>query len=213
MVGTQVEFLVHLPTGIVSRPPTAHRDIVARMMQGRNGICHATIMMCADAARRCGGYRLKGAGEELDFCLRMCEIGRAMNLDAAYYYYRILANSVSVERRLEMKLGYAYAIEAARCRRERSVEPDLDVFCERWRRRTAREIRRERIEDWAFLQYRLGIVDYGEGRRWTARRRMVSAALARPSWCLWHAQQLLFRGSHKAALIEGCTAKTHGELP
>src|ERR1035437_5886461 len=120
MVGSQVEFLVRAPTGLVARVPTEHNEIVERLLAKKNGICHPALMMRSTVVRRIGGYRIAGTGEDLDFCLRMCEAGQAANLAGVYHYYRLLPSSASFGRGREILVGYAYAIESAKRRRNGS---------------------------------------------------------------------------------------------
>ncbi len=190
MVGSQIEFLVSEPTGLVARVPTEHSEIVKRLLAKKNGICHPAIMMRSSVVRRIGGYRIAGTGEDLDFCLRMCEAGQAANLAGVYHYYRLLPSSASFGRGREILLGYAYAIESAKSRRTGSPEPNFESFRTRWGQRNI--IRRlvDVLEDWAICEYRLSIIDRAEGRPVRGYFRLLNAAAAQPHLCIWHLRRL-----------------------
>jgi glycosyltransferase involved in cell wall biosynthesis len=205
MVGSQVEFLVGVPTGLVAQVPTQHNDIVERLLAAKTGISHATLMMRSAVVRRIGGYRIAGAGEDLDFCIRMCEAGQAANLAGVYYYYRLIPRSVSLGRRAEMRLGYTYAVESANCRRNGSAEPNFESFRTLWGRRNM--IRRlvDVLEDWATCEYRLSIIDRAEGRPVRGYIRLLTAAAAQPHWCIWHLRRLA-QAIHKCNRSRGYRA-------
>src|ERR1700676_5020649 len=186
MVGCQVEFLVGTPTGLVARVPTEHNEIVERLLAGKSGVSHPTLMMRSTVVRCIGGYRIAGPHGDLDFCLRMCDVGQAANLARVYYYYRILPSSVSLSRRPEKRLEYAYALESAKHRRNGSPEPDFENFQTRWcQRNTIRRIG-DILEDWATYEYRLSVIDRAEGRPVRGYMRLLSAAAGQPHWCVWH---------------------------
>jgi len=190
MVGCQVEFLVRVPTGLVARVPTEHNEIVQRLLAGKSGISHATLMMRSSVVRRSGGYRIAGPHGDLDFCLQMCEAGQAANLAGVYYFYRLLPSSVSLSRRSDMRLEYAYAVESAKRRRTRSPEPNFESFRTQWGQRNRIKRLVDVLEDWATWMYRLSIIDRAEGRPVRGYIRLLSAAAAQPHWCAWHLRQL-----------------------
>jgi glycosyltransferase involved in cell wall biosynthesis len=190
MVGCQVEFLVRAPTGLVARVPTEHDEIVERLLNKKNGICHPALMMRLSVARRIGGYRVVGTGEDLDFCLRMCEAGQAANLAGVYHYYRLLQSSASFGRGLQILVGYAYAIESAKCRRNGSPEPNFKSFQARWSQRNMIRRLGDVLEDWAICEYRLSIIDRAERRPIRGYCRLLKAAATQPHWCIWHLRRL-----------------------
>jgi glycosyltransferase involved in cell wall biosynthesis len=200
MVGCQAEFLVNVPTGLVARVPTEHNEIVERLLAAKSGLCHPAVMMRSSVIRRIGGYRIAGAGEDIDFCLRMCEAGQAANLAEIFYYYRISPGSASLGRRLEIRLGYAYAVESANCRRKGSPEPNFESFRTTWNRRNA--IRRlvDVLENWATCEYRLSIIDRAETRPIRGYIRLLTAAAAQPHWCVWRLKRLLRKVPHSLKL-------------
>ena len=190
MVGSQIEFLVSVPTGLVARVPIEHNEIVERLLARKNGICHPAIMMRSSIVQGIGGYRIAGTGEDLDFCLRMCEAGQAANLAGVYHYYRLLPSSASFGRGLDILLGYAYAIESAKRRRNGSPEPNFESFRTMWSQRDIFRRLVDVLEDWAICQYRLSIIDRAEGRPVQGYIRLLTAAAAQPHWCIWHLRRL-----------------------
>jgi glycosyltransferase involved in cell wall biosynthesis len=190
MVGSQVEFLVGVPTGLVGRAPTEHSEIVERLLAKKNGICHPALMMRLSVVQHIGGYRIAGTGEDLDFCLRMCEAGQAANLAGVYHYYRLLPSSASFGRGLEILLGYAYAVESAKCRRNGSPEPNFESFRTQWGQRNIISRLLDVLEDRAICEYRQSIIDRAEGRPVRGYFRLLSAAAAQPHWCIWHLRRL-----------------------
>lgn len=200
MVGCQVEFLVGVPTGLVARVPTEHDEIVERLLAAKSGTCHAALMMRSRVVRRIGGYRVAGAGEDIDFCLRMCEAGQAANLPGVYYYYRLLPRSISLSRRSETRLGYAYAVESARRRRDGSAEPNFESFRRQWSQRNVIKGLLGLLEDWATYEYRLSVIDRAEGRPVQGYFRLLGAAAAQPHWSFWHLRRVAQRGER----LYGC---------
>ncbi len=97
MLGTQIDFLIG---EIVQRGlpcATRHEEIEARLLTG-GGIVYPTVILRTKVARRIGGFRLKGAGEEYDFCLRMAEHGTISNLTRVLYQYRLHRSSISMTK-------------------------------------------------------------------------------------------------------------------
>src|SRR5262249_30254882 len=79
VVGTRYELLLGDRIGKSTNAPEQHQDIRRALLSGYPAFCHPTLMFRSDAARRCG-YRISGIGEDLDFYLRMTEVGRGANL-------------------------------------------------------------------------------------------------------------------------------------
>jgi glycosyltransferase involved in cell wall biosynthesis len=180
MLGPQLRFLINGKVQAAPPAPLDHADIESRLLAGRAGVCHPTIMVRTDAARAVGGYRLRGAGEDVDFCIRMCERGIAANLDRVLHNYRLHLNSLGASRQRELRLGYAYAIATARCRRRGAAEPTLQEFAAEWESRGIVRRSLECIEDWSGLQYRKGRIELAQ-RRWIGCARLACAAACRPS--------------------------------
>jgi glycosyltransferase involved in cell wall biosynthesis len=184
MLGTQIRFLAGKKLIPCAVNPLEHKEIRARLLHGKAGVCHPTIVVRADAAREVGGYRIGGAGEDVDFCLRMCEIGEAANLSDALYTYRLHANSIGSKRRAELHCGYDYAKHAADCRARRVPEPSFEEFKALWLQRPRFRYILEKLSDVSELTYRGGLVDIGEGRTASGLVRLLVAVTLRPSSAL-----------------------------
>lgn len=184
MLGTQLAFIVG--NGVIKTPkvPLEHDAIDRRLLSCRGGVCHASLMLRVEAVRAIRGYRIRGAGQAFDFCLRLCEIGRAANLDLVLYYYRIHENSLALNKQDEIRQSYAYAIECAKCRRKSISEPKFDDFVQSWEKRKRLTKILNKIEDWSGLQYRRSIIDKGQGRILRSVARLFCAAAVRPRYSL-----------------------------
>lgn len=77
-----------------------HEEIDAAHLDGRGGaLGNPAAMFRADAARRIGGYRddLQRTGEDLDFWLRLAEVGRLANLPDVLVRYRVHDRNASID--------------------------------------------------------------------------------------------------------------------
>jgi GT2 family glycosyltransferase len=201
IVGCQVEFFVNAPTGLIAPVPTEHDEIFKRLLAAKSGISHATMMMRASVIQLAAGYKIAIPGTDVDFCIRLCEVGRAANLPDVYYYYRLHRRSISVSHRPEAQMTHAYALKSAECRRDGQTEPDFEAFLRQWKQRNSIRKLSDRLGGWATLEYRLSIIDRAEGRQLLGHLRLLGAAMAQPHWCVWHLRRLArdwFRWSNRA---------------
>src|SRR5579859_1449928 len=102
ILGTQFEFLVGVVPQRAPAVPLGHDGIEARLLKGRAGLCHPSLMFRTAAAITCGGYPTGVFGEDLEFCLRMCELGRAANLDKILFQYRLQGAQTSMAKSREV---------------------------------------------------------------------------------------------------------------
>jgi glycosyltransferase involved in cell wall biosynthesis len=180
MVGSDQAFLVGSKTLNAAPRPTDHEGIRRQLMIKRPGILHPTIVVRRDAWARAGGYRLSGAGEDLDFCLRLCDVGRVANIPEVLYYYRLHATSLSNSRRREINFGYDYGVACALARERGEDEPDLRTYRQRWESRSIPARVAGRFGDLGQRFYRLSLVHRLEGRRLLAAAFMMGAATVQP---------------------------------
>jgi glycosyltransferase involved in cell wall biosynthesis len=180
MVGTHIRFLFDAGVLQAWTGPLEHGPIYAALCSGRFSMSHPTIVFRTAPARSCGGYRIGGAGEDMDFLLRMCETGRAANLPDFLYDYRLHSGSISTRSRKALHFGYAYARTCAERRRQGQVEPELDEFRNTWVSRGLVEQCREYLDIWAESQYRAGMQKLAAGRRLPAIGPLAGAACLRP---------------------------------
>src|ERR1700726_1980165 len=130
MLGSGLAFLVGERVVEGVRPLTEHSEIRQRLLQKRPGVNHPTLIVKRDAWAGVGGYRFAGAGEDLDFCLRVCDFGRVANVPEALYHYRLGKDSLTFKNSAETNRGYAFAVACAKARERGIAEPDLEKFRE-----------------------------------------------------------------------------------
>jgi glycosyltransferase involved in cell wall biosynthesis len=180
MVGTQFDFLVGHKRLRMGAAPLDHASIERRLLEGKSGVCHPTIIFQTEAARSFGGYRIGGAGEDIDFCLRMIDCGRAANLQDVVYSYRIHESSIGMTRRADLHLGYSYAIECASCRRQGQPEPSFQGFKADWSKRSQGKRLLEKLDDIAEIHYRRGLIAARSGQFLAGPLHLFLATLLRP---------------------------------
>jgi len=181
MLGTQVDFLVDSRRIRGPRVPLDHKGIVGLFLSGRAGVCHASLMLRTEAVKAVNGYRIGGAGEDVDFCLRMCDQGRVANVDKVLYMVRIHPASQTVSLQMAIRRGRAYALECCARRRNQKEEPAFDEFARQWDRRGWLRKIRDRIDDIGILEYRRALIAYGKGHKFAATAKLAFAALCRPN--------------------------------
>lgn len=100
------------------RVPLTHEEIDRRNLAGiGGGIPHPTAMIRRRVIEAIGGYSpAYHAAEDLDFFLRLAEVGRLANLPDTLLLYRLHLHSASVARRRETLAAARLAVAAA-CRR------------------------------------------------------------------------------------------------
>lgn len=167
-VGSPLDFLVHgtQQRGLIY--PFEHGAIVGDLLRGQSSLSHPTLLMRTEAARATC-YRIAGAGEDLDFCLRLAEYGKIGNLPTAQYLYRLHETSISMTKQGEIERGYAYARLTATQRREGRPETPFTEFAETWERRGALSRVRTRLVSVSFGRYRRARL------AWARRAYMQSA--------------------------------------
>jgi hypothetical protein len=135
MVGTWVQFMVGNKILPFAPSVISHEDIRKRLLQGRFPICHPSIVFRKEAFEKVGGYAISGAGEDLDFFLRMTEVGRVCNIPTVLLHYRISNNSLAIRKIHDLRLGYSYALYSAECRFANVPVVDYFEFKKQWARR------------------------------------------------------------------------------
>jgi glycosyltransferase involved in cell wall biosynthesis len=180
LLGTGIDFIVGSRIVNGFRPLTHHADIRKRLLQKRPGVNHPTIVVKRNAWAEVGGYRVARAGEDLDFCLRLCDFGRVANIPEALYHYRLSKGSLSVKNAAEIHLGYAFAVACAKARGCGMPEPDVASFRAAWLRRPIYVRAAETMAGAGQYLYRLSIIRHAEGRSSVSRAYLAGAAICRP---------------------------------
>jgi glycosyltransferase involved in cell wall biosynthesis len=179
-VGSAVEFID--PDGdplMAVQCPLSHEDIEATLFSYGSSsvaIAHPSSTIRADAARRVGGYRGDyWPAEDVDFFLRLGEVGRLANLPEVLLRYRVHDKSVSNSNRLRQSEAHRLAVQAARQRRDQSEVRALVPAASRAREESSR-LR------WVWWALRAGNVG-------TARKHAGLALRERPldleTWRAW----------------------------
>lgn len=129
MVGTQVEYFTVDTTKRLkgSSLPYKHEDIVAGL--GKKPVfCSASAMFRIELLQRTGGFRISGAGQDIDWLFRMSEVTQLMNLSATYYLQRFHEHSTHHRFQRKLEIAHAYARDCARRRARRETEVSLECF-------------------------------------------------------------------------------------
>jgi len=180
MLGTGIDFIVGSRLVHGPRPLTHHSGIRRRLLQKRPGVGHPTIVVKREAWEAVGGYRFDGAGEDLDFCLRLCDFGPVANLPEPLYHYRICEESLFFRTRGETGMGYSFAIACAKARERGLPEPDLEDFQAARLRRSIWARTPEMVAATGRSLYRLSIIRRAEGRSLASGAYLLGAALCLP---------------------------------
>lgn len=191
MLGAQVRFTAGGRMVKAGSAPLDHQGIYRRLMDGKAGVCHPSIVFQTDAARAIGGYRISGAGEDLDFCLRMCDQGRVANHPEILYSYRITKSSIATIQRAALHRGYGFAIQCAKLRCQSLPEPTFEEYARQWEHRPWRTRLFERVDTMAESHYRQAILNTAEGHRVCGASHLAFAALMRPKASVFQVRRML----------------------
>jgi glycosyltransferase involved in cell wall biosynthesis len=180
MLGTGIDFMVGNSFVKGRLPGVEHSRIRLRLLQKRPGVYHPTIVAKRSAWAAVGGYRIAGAGEDVDFCLRLCDFGRVGNIPEALYHYRLHDNSISYKNRTELQEGYAFAVACARARELGMVEPEIMAFRAAWGRRSKWLRLGEFFTEAGQHLYRCSIDRRHQGRSVASYVYLLGAAICSP---------------------------------
>jgi len=184
MLGTGIDFMVGNRFVNGFPPLTKHDAIRERLLQKRPGMLHPTIIVRRDAWEGVGGYHLARNGEDLDFCLRLCDIGRVTNIPDVLYHYRLHRESVSLKKPVERHRGYAFAVACARARERGIPQPELKEFEAAWMKRSTWTRVNEFVSGIGEYLYRLSIIHRAEGRPVPSYACLLGAAICSPDVAL-----------------------------
>lgn len=136
IIGGQIEFIIDSNSTLAFPMHESHQEIRRELLKGRFPLCHPAVLFKKCAAERIGCYRVLGAGEDLDFFLRISEVGLAGNVPDLVLKYRIALNSLSTTRATELRMKYAWAIFNAEQRLQSKEEISLPEFEKNWNQRS-----------------------------------------------------------------------------
>jgi glycosyltransferase involved in cell wall biosynthesis len=191
LVGTRFAFLVG--SAIIPAPPQPreHHDIRRALLEGRPVICNSSSMFRANPAKDVGGHRLPGPGHDVDFFLRMTEIGTVANIPALMHYYRLHGASTSIVKMAEVNRYHSFSIACANARANGREEPDTDKFAEQWKHRPA-IVRWAELADGKSLElYRTAVMKWAKKQYLTCMAVAICAAVLNPRRTSWHLKRKL----------------------
>ena len=178
-IGSPLNFLVDKNIQKGLSYPTQHDAIVRDLLRGEFSLSHPTLVMKTDAAHRTR-YRIAGAGEDLDFCLRLAECGQITNLTHPQYLYRLHENSVSMTRFHELERGYAYARKTGVQRRDGLPETPMSSFFAEWESRGVMSRLLTRLRSVSSNQYRRARITWARGLYLRGMTHSAASLLLQP---------------------------------
>jgi glycosyltransferase involved in cell wall biosynthesis len=183
LVGTKFAYLgISGRSGFPPPAPQDHSTIYADLIQGRQALCHPSIMCRTYILKSTGGYRIHSSGEDYDMFLRMGEAAKLANLDEVLYLYRLNPNSVSVKKFLEIREKYSYSCHCARRRAEGKPEGTFEEFAAEQRARPFRQRALEAMDNYALALYRKALAEILGPHLVIGYIRLALAAISSPRW-------------------------------
>jgi glycosyltransferase involved in cell wall biosynthesis len=189
MAGTGIHFICDNVAVKASPTIIKHDTIVEKLLIKRFSICHPSVIILNKAFKQVGGYQIDGAGEDLDFFLRMSEVGRLANIDRDLLGYRLSFSSLSMSKRNELHLGYDYALKCYFARSEGVDEPGFIDFSKS--HRSIKNNMANRVDELSEQVYRAAI--FAKARRQKIRFlvALFLAAILRPRTACFRVKSLL----------------------
>lgn len=180
--GTRFEFFTQGGVRTISPPmPIAHEKVVSVLHKGGHGLCHPTVMFRTDIAKTIGGYRINGPGQDWDFFYRMCEAGKAMNLDKVLHKMRVHCRNTSLRNIEKVAIGISFAQTARDCRRSGEREPSYEQFIGGWEDRSLIKRFETRLYCRSQLVYKKGVLAHLQGKKRQAFAYSALAGLLAPN--------------------------------
>jgi glycosyltransferase involved in cell wall biosynthesis len=182
MLGGQINFLVGDAEINAFPMPVTHDQIREGLLDARFPICHPSIMFRKSTAIRVGGYLVEGAGEDLDFFLRMSEAGSLCNTTKKVLKYRIQTNSLSIKKAGELSKAYSLALYNATLREKKLSEIKMDQFeKDHWEKRGFLIRAKEKAYSFSEILYRKYIICRSNNRSLESAIFLALAAILRPA--------------------------------
>jgi glycosyltransferase involved in cell wall biosynthesis len=191
--GTRFAFLVGSQLVHVPPQPREHAEIRRALLQGLPVIHNGSSMFRADAARRVGGHRVEGPGHDLDFFLRMSEVGKVYNLSELLLYYRLHDQETSLSSNPRLACSQAFAVACAKARMDRLAEPDQEAFDRLWNTRPLLL----RLSDYAKRRshgmYKRAIMKRAQKKHFSSAASLIFSAALSPGKVIWRVKRNLGR--------------------
>jgi glycosyltransferase involved in cell wall biosynthesis len=191
LVGSRFAFMVGSVIVPVPPQPREHDDIKRALLEGRPVICNPSTMFRANEAKGVGGHHLPGPGHDVDFFLRMTEVGKVTNIPDLLLYYRLHGASTSIVKMGEVNRYHAFSIACALARANGSEEPDTVKFREQWEQRSAVARLAELADSKSLELYRTSVVKRANKQYVTSAAAGICAAFLSPRRTSWHLKRKL----------------------
>ncbi|MGL4603697.1 MAG: glycosyltransferase family 2 protein [Iodobacter sp.] len=179
MLGTGGYFFTAEGVTPMARAYQGHRRIRAKLLRGKAGVCYPSVIFSKAAFLSAGGYRITGAGEDLDFCLRLSEFCKVANIPEPLYGCRM--DGLSPHRQDEIHRGCAYVMDCAYRRHYKQPELPWELFFKQWETRNVLCRLNETFSDLSGRFYRSSIANKIRGRQIISLLELGTAGLLRPS--------------------------------
>ena len=180
LLGTHIAFMAGKKLFQGPPKPLSNEMIRKSLMKGNAALCHGVSLFKTAVAKKIGGYKIRGAGQDTDFFLRMCAMGEVANLDEILYLIRVHAKTINYIAREEVTLGRTYAIECAKCRQQGVPEPTFEKYRDTWKNRSILRKAIDKLDSWSAVAYRQALLDIGAEKKVAGYLRLGCAAACRP---------------------------------
>lgn len=111
--GSAISYFLNSPTNEKLYPctlPSDNEPILAGLLKLSHVLCHSSLIVRTQIARKVGGYAIPGIGEDWDFFLQLSKEGELHNLSEQLYWVRLNPKSVTNNRYVECILNYKFSI-------------------------------------------------------------------------------------------------------
>jgi glycosyltransferase involved in cell wall biosynthesis len=182
--------------------PTTHEEYEARRAEFEIvQVIHPTALLRRDIVLKVGGYdELFDAGEDIELFERMLVDGELRTLDEPLLEYRVHANSLSMQRHLEIVTIMEFVKERQRRRLLGEPLPDFDAFAQQVDKVRGLARLRVLVQESARLNYRSAGLAVGEQRYVPAVYHMMLALLFNPRYAAERVWRQVFSGRARRRL-------------
>lgn len=174
--------------------PTTHEEYEARRAKFEIvQVIHPTALLRRDIVLKVGGYdETFDAGEDIEIFERMLVYGELRTLDEPLIEYRVHANSLSMQRHLEIVTIMHFVKERQRCRLLGEPLPDFTEFAQQVDKVAGLARLRLLLQESARLNYRSAGLAVGEQRYVPAVYYLLLSLLMNPRYATERVWQQVF---------------------
>ena len=94
------------------RFPIHHDEIIKSLLSLKWSMAHSVLMFRRSCFINMGGYRIKGAGQDVDLMIQLSLKGQLANIDEYLMYYHLAPASYSATNRKKRLKAYLFAFES-----------------------------------------------------------------------------------------------------